>query len=216
MPQCIEKHVQKMRELDIEMIKKAKMQEAEIFAKNSYKKPMEDQSTSSPDEGKEGIKSKLEALRNQIKLEEEQDTTKTPSNGLEMLSPQEIEQREAKFIEMLRETGVSAFSVYESHMPKVKNDPRYTLIPKIRHRKSLFDRYCRELAQQKPSSSDQGGTEAARNDFMQLLEEALHGNPTVWEAFRMKYKRDKRFVSIGSREALKLFKEYVSKLKKNG
>ncbi|KAF8947783.1 transcription elongation regulator [Haplosporangium gracile] len=58
------------------------------------------------------------------------------------ISPDNIQEREKAFLDMMRERGVTQFDTIEMALGKMERDPRYRLIPDQKDKAALFDSFC--------------------------------------------------------------------------
>jgi transcription elongation regulator 1 len=56
--------------------------------------------------------------------------------------PENIQEREMAFLDMMRERGVTQFDTIDMALGKVERDPRYHLIPDNKDKAALFDSFC--------------------------------------------------------------------------
>lgn len=81
---------------------------------------------------------------------------------LEIL-PENIQEREMAFLDMMRERGVTPFDTVDMALGKVEKDPRYRLIPDQKDKTVLFDSFCviraREIKEAREKKEQQEETE---------------------------------------------------------
>ncbi|KAF9289271.1 transcription elongation regulator [Linnemannia elongata] len=81
---------------------------------------------------------------------------------LEIL-PENIQEREMAFLDMMRERGVTPFDTVDMAFGKVEKDPRYRLIPDQKDKTALFDSFCviraREIKEAREKKEQQEETE---------------------------------------------------------
>ncbi|KAG0370991.1 transcription elongation regulator [Gamsiella multidivaricata] len=58
------------------------------------------------------------------------------------ISPDNVQEREMAFIDMMRDRGVTQFDIWEKAMAKIELDPRIYLIPDKKQRQELFESFC--------------------------------------------------------------------------
>ncbi|KAF9097143.1 transcription elongation regulator [Mortierella sp. GBA35] len=90
------------------------------------------------------------------------------------ISPDNIQEREMAFLEMMRERGVTQFDTVEMALGKVERDPRYRLIPDQKDKTTLFDSFCvirareikeaREKEEQEKGQSESEGQDGRSKD----------------------------------------------------
>lgn len=58
------------------------------------------------------------------------------------ISPDNIQEREMAFIDMMRDRGVTQFDTWDMANAKMEHDPRIRLIPDSKDRRELFENFC--------------------------------------------------------------------------
>ena len=110
------------------------------------------------------------------------------------------------------------------------NDPRYVLLPSETLRQEVYEEYCREVARnrrlgksnphaQSPSivvdNSQSSGSGSQKKDpekeYKALLRNEVKSTRTLWDDFRAKWKKDRRFFAFGrdDRQREKVFREHL-------
>merc|ERR1719483_466443 len=124
-----------------------------------------------------------------------------------------LETRMIQFRELLEEKHISAFSTWEKELHKIVFDPRYLLLAS-KERKSVFDKYVRERAEEERKEKKAKAKER-KEAFKSLCDEAGVGSRTSWSEFSREWGKDERFKAIDkSRDRESLFLEIQSDLKK--
>ncbi|KAJ7954515.1 Pre-mRNA-processing protein 40C [Quillaja saponaria] len=120
-----------------------------------------------------------------------------------------------KFKEMLKERGVAPFSKWEKELPKIVFDPRFKAIPSYSARRSLFEHYVKNRAEEERKEK-RAAQKAAIEGFKQLLDQASEdiNHKTDYQAFRKKWGNDPRFEALDRKEREQLLNERVLPLKK--
>merc|ERR1712176_1033098 len=118
-----------------------------------------------------------------------------------------LETRMEQFRSLLEEKQISAFSTWEKELHKIVFDPRYLLLTS-KERKSVFDKYVRERAEEERKEKKAKAKE--RKDASRTLcEEVGVGGRTSWSEFSRENGKDERFKAIDkSRDRESLFNEY--------
>ncbi|KAG0281940.1 transcription elongation regulator [Linnemannia exigua] len=82
--------------------------------------------------------------------------------------PENIQEREMAFWDMMRERGVTQFDTADMALGKVEKDPRYRLIPDKKDKIALFDSYCviraREIKEAKEKEEQKEEKEEEERD----------------------------------------------------
>ncbi|XP_039689035.1 pre-mRNA-processing protein 40C isoform X2 [Medicago truncatula] len=120
-----------------------------------------------------------------------------------------------QFKEMLKERGVAPFSKWEKELPKIVFDPRFKAIPSYSARRSLFEHYVKNRAEEERKEK-RAAQKAAIEGFKQLLDEASEDidDKTDSHTFRKKWGNDPRFEALDRKEREHLLNERVLPLKK--
>merc|ERR1712226_335050 len=124
-----------------------------------------------------------------------------------------LETRMLQFRGLLEEKQVSAFSSWEKELSKIVFDPRYLLLTS-KERKTVFDKYVRERADEERKEKKAKAKEK-RENFRALCDEVGVGPRSSWSDFSREHSKDERFKAIEkSRDREAHFNDYVSELKK--
>merc|ERR1712045_348770 len=114
---------------------------------------------------------------------------------------------------LLEEKQVSAFSSWEKELSKIVFDPRYLLLTS-KERKTVFDKYVRERADEERKEKKAKAKERKEN-FVDLCKEVGVTSKSSWSEFSREQAKDERFKAIEkSRDREAHFNDYVSDLKK--
>ena len=124
-----------------------------------------------------------------------------------------LETRMLQFRGLLEEKQVSAFSSWEKELSKIVFDPRYLLLTS-KERKTVFDKYVRERADEERKEKKAKAKERKEN-FVDLCKEVGVTSKSSWSEFSREQAKDERFKAIEkSRDREAHFNDYVSDLKK--
>merc|ERR550539_1598180 len=124
-----------------------------------------------------------------------------------------LETRMLQFRGLLEEKQVSAFSSWEKELSKIVFDPRYLLLTS-KERKTVFDKYVRERADEERKEKKAKAKERKEN-FIELCKEVGVTPKSSWSEFSREQAKDERFKAIEkSRDRETHFNDYVSELKK--
>ncbi len=124
-----------------------------------------------------------------------------------------LDTRMKQFRDLLTEKEISAFSTWEKELHKIVFDPRYLLLTS-KERKSVFDKYVRERADEERREKKNRMKER-KEAFRQLLADAKLGPKSSYGDFANKYGKNERFKGVDkSRDRESLFNEYVMELRK--
>ncbi|TPX32322.1 hypothetical protein SmJEL517_g04509 [Synchytrium microbalum] len=122
--------------------------------------------------------------------------------------PRELTREEK---ELLKEKEVNPFSMWDTELPKIINDIRYTYIATLKERREIFDLYCKsrseEIAAQRKSQ-----IRDKKDAFIKLLEDETTIK-TNWDDFQRKFKRDSRFMAMEPKEREAIFKDHMRNFK---
>ncbi|KAG0306928.1 transcription elongation regulator [Dissophora globulifera] len=98
--------------------------------------------------------------------------------------PDNIQEREMAFLDMMRDRGVTQFDTWEKAMAKIERDPRMYLIPDKKDRQELFESFCviraREIKEAKDKETkgkeakDKGGERNKRDEDRHSRESKSH------------------------------------------
>ncbi|KAF8963329.1 transcription elongation regulator [Entomortierella lignicola] len=174
------------------------------------------------DEDDEAVKERLRMLQGSSAPSP---ATSTPSAKLE-ISPENIQEREMAFIDMMRDRGVTQFDTWEKAMAKIERDPRMYLIPDKKDRNELFESFCvirareikeakekeakekeereesdkkdKERRSSKDSKSHSTSTSSSSKpeDIYRRLVEDYTTKTSTWLDFMTKYRVDPRFLGL--------------------
>ncbi|XP_078586980.1 transcription elongation regulator 1-like isoform X1 [Branchiostoma floridae x Branchiostoma japonicum] len=121
--------------------------------------------------------------------------------------------RMKQFRDMLLERGVSAFSTWDKELHKIVFDPRYLLLNN-KERKQVFEQYVKQRAEDERKEK-RSKLKEAKEEFVQLMEEAKISAKTSFSEFAMKNGKDHRFKAIEKmRDREALFSEFMTTLRK--
>ncbi|XP_013174367.1 PREDICTED: transcription elongation regulator 1 isoform X1 [Papilio xuthus] len=124
-----------------------------------------------------------------------------------------FEQRVCRFLQMLHESEVSAFSPWEKELHKIVFDSRYLLLTS-KERKQVFDKYVRERAEEERKEK-KNRLQAKKTAFRELMDEAKLHSKSSFTEFSSKHGRDDRFKGIEkARDREKFFNEYILEVRK--
>ncbi|CAK1556005.1 unnamed protein product [Leptosia nina] len=124
-----------------------------------------------------------------------------------------FEQRVTAFLQLLRESDVSAFSPWEKELHKIVFDDRYLLL-ESKERRQVFNKYVRDRAEEERKEK-RNKLLAKKNAFKTLMEEAKLHSKSSFTEFSTKYCRDERFRGIEKlRERETYFNEHIAELRK--
>ncbi|KAF9276661.1 transcription elongation regulator [Mortierella alpina] len=160
------------------------------------------------------------------------------------ISPDNIQEREMAFMNMMRDRGVTQFDTWEKAMTRIENDPRIRLIPSSKDRQALFESFCLIRAQEikdakekeakkveegstrdseKKRSRDSKSTSVSATssssskpeDVYRRLVEDYTTKTSTWLDFMTKYRIDPRFLGLKPGSLREsIFRQYLSDLKK--
>ncbi|KAF9135868.1 hypothetical protein BGW39_010683 [Mortierella sp. 14UC] len=102
----------------------------------------QDQNMSSQDEYEDGDEDEEDksAMQERLRVLQGSSAARAAAN-LEII-PENIQEREMAFLDMMRERGVTQFDTVDVALGKVERDPRYRLIPDKKDKTALFESYC--------------------------------------------------------------------------
>ncbi|KAF9898731.1 hypothetical protein BX616_003672, partial [Lobosporangium transversale] len=111
-----------------------------------------DQHMASQDEGGDEEEEEDEALEQRLRMlqqgAESSAGTAHPSASERQahtrmeISPDNIQEREMAYLEMMRDRGVTPYDTWEKASAKIERDPRMYLIPERKVREALFESFC--------------------------------------------------------------------------
>merc|ERR1712203_620714 len=124
-----------------------------------------------------------------------------------------LETRMSRFRELLEEKKISAFSTWEKELHKIVFDPRYLLLTS-KERKTAFEKYVRERADEERREKKNRLREA-KDNFLVLLKESNLSAKMTYSEFAHKHGKEDRFEGIEkSRERESLFNDFMTDIKK--
>lgn len=126
-----------------------------------------------------------------------------------------LEQRIQQFRDLLTEKEVSAYSTWEKELQKIVFDPRYLLLTS-KERKSVFERYVRERAEQE-SKERSAALKKKKEEFRELLKEVVTTPKTAisFAELSAKYARDERFKGIEkTKDRESIYNEFLSDMRR--
>ncbi|KAF9982876.1 hypothetical protein BGZ75_005656 [Mortierella antarctica] len=159
------------------------------------------------------------------------------------ISPDNIQEREMAFMDLMRDRGVTQFDTWEKAMSRIEIDPRIRLIPSSKDRQALFESFCLIRAQEikdakekeakkveegstrdsvkkrsrdsKSTSVSVSSSSSKPEDVYRRLVEDYTTKTSTWLDFMTKYRIDPRFLGLkpGSLRE-SIFRQYLLDLKK--
>ncbi|OQV13281.1 Transcription elongation regulator 1 [Hypsibius exemplaris] len=124
-----------------------------------------------------------------------------------------LNERIAKFKELLDEKDVSAYSTWEKELHKIVFDSRYLLLTS-KDRKDVFDEFTKEKAEREKVEKRKKA-EALREAFRTLLAEANLTVKTSFNDFSSKFGKDDRYRNIERmRDREDVFDEFMHDVRK--
>ncbi|KAF9430145.1 transcription elongation regulator [Entomortierella beljakovae] len=196
------------------------------------------------DEQDEAMKERLRNLQGSGGASAPSASIPTGSSSKLEISPENIQEREMAFIDMMRDRGVSQFDTWDKALAKIERDPRMYLIPDKKERQDLFESYCvirvREIAEAKEkeskkeakkdgsrddkerhssrdskSHSSSSTSSSKPEDVYRRLVEDYTTKTSTWLDFMTKYRVDPRFLGLKPGSLREtIFRKYLSDLKK--
>eukprot|EP01147_Barroeca_monosierra_P010444 gene10444-2575_t len=107
-----------------------------------------------------------------------------------------LNEKQAKFRELLEEQNVSAFAMWESVWPSLKDEPAFKALTS-KQAQSAFKKQARE-------------------SFRQLLIDAAVSIHTTWGSFKTRWQQDKRFKGLAKEiDRENLFRNFIEELQDN-
>ncbi|KAF9950441.1 transcription elongation regulator [Mortierella alpina] len=204
-----------------------------------------DSQDESEDEDDEAVHARLRVLQGSASSTTSSQAARlaAASPALEIL-PDNIQEREMAFMDMMRDRGVTQFDTWEKAMSRIEIDPRIRLIPNSKDRQALFDSFCLIRAQEikdakekearkvqegsakdseKKQSRDSKSTSVSATssssskpeDVYRRLVEDYTTKTSTWLDFMTKYRIDPRFLGLKPGSLREsIFRQYLSDLKK--
>ncbi|KAF9104679.1 transcription elongation regulator [Mortierella sp. AM989] len=172
-----------------------------------------------------------EAVKRRLRMLQGSSPSAPPPSGVAPsvkldITPDNIQEREMAFLDMMRERGVSQFDIWEKAMAKIERDPRMYLIPDKKERQALFESFCviraREIKEAKEKESEKKEEKEERDrgdkekrlsrdskshsastsssskpeDVYRRLVEEYTTKTSTWLDFMTKYRVDPRFLGL--------------------
>ncbi|CAO3563686.1 unnamed protein product [Mortierella alpina] len=202
-----------------------------------------DSQDESEDEDNEAVHARLRMLQGSASSSSQAARAAAAGPPLE-ISPDNIQEREMAFMDMMRDRGVTQFDTWEKAMSRIETDPRIRLIPSDKDRQALFESFCLIRAQEikdakeketkmveegstrdseKKRSRDSKSisvsatpsTSSKPEDVYRRLVEDYTTKTSTWLDFMTKYRIDPRFLGLKPGSLREsIFRQYLSDLKK--
>lgn len=123
------------------------------------------------------------------------------------------------FRDLLDDYGVSPFKPWETVIAdeseaSILNDERYTVLPNMRARKEVWDRWARDKAAQIKQARRAMEQKDPKIPYLALLQEKA--TPKLyWPEFKRKYRRDAELNDrkLSDKEREKLYRDHINRLK---
>lgn len=198
-----------------------------------------DSQSEDDDEVDDAMTARLRMLQGSVSAS----TKAVPATTFE-ISPENIQEREMAFIDMMRDRGVTQFDTWEMANSKIERDPRIHLIPSSKDRRELFESFClirtqeiketkekeergkeeennrrgkdRRSRDSKPhSTSASSSSSTTPEGVYRRLVEDYTTKTSNWLDFMTKYRLDQRFLGLKPGSLREsIFRQYLSDLKK--
>ncbi|KAG0329152.1 transcription elongation regulator [Dissophora globulifera] len=142
----------------------------------------QDEDDDDDDEDDEAVKERLRMIQGSSASLSQHSAPISASN-LAIL-PDNIQEREMAFLDMMRDRGVTQFDTWEKAIAKIERDPRMYLIPDKKDRQELFESFCviraREIKEAKDKETkgkeakDKGGERNKKDEDRHSRESKSH------------------------------------------
>ncbi|KAF8940737.1 transcription elongation regulator [Dissophora ornata] len=124
----------------------------------------QDQHMESQDEGDSEDDDEDQAVNARLRMLQGSSSSSAP---LLEISPDNTQEREMAFLDMMRDRGVTQFDTWEKAMARIERDPRMYLIPDKKERQALFESFCviraREIKEAKEMGPQDKGESGERD-----------------------------------------------------
>ncbi|XP_028915147.1 transcription elongation regulator 1-like protein isoform X2 [Ornithorhynchus anatinus] len=185
-----------------------------------HKRKLEPSARNSGDSSSEDVNEDQNLKTKRNRLEDSPDDQLDPLQAeekAETTPPRQLtfplEERLARFRDMLLERGVSAFSTWEKELHKIVFDPRYLLLNSD-ERKQVFEQFVKTRIKEEYKEK-KGKFLLAKEEFKKLLEESKLSPRTTFKEFAEKYGRDQRFRLLQKKKDQEhFFNQFMHSLKR--
>ncbi|KAG0057770.1 transcription elongation regulator [Gryganskiella cystojenkinii] len=139
------------------------------------------------------------------------------STGRLEISPDNIQEREMLFLNMMRERGVTQFDTWDRAFSKIERDPRLYAIPDKKAREDLFESYCairvRELREAKEKKAKEIREEEESKDSSSKGKSGKESLSSSLSKSHERAKAESSSTSMSKPEAVyrKLMEDYTTK-----
>ncbi|KAK6538968.1 hypothetical protein TWF694_010517 [Orbilia ellipsospora] len=118
------------------------------------------------------------------------------------------------FKDLLNDLGINPYSTWESEMPKLVDDGRYTALPTTKMRKQVFGDWCQERIAVLKAEKEKEVKKDPRIAYLSFIE--LNATPKLyWPEFKRKYKREPAMkdLKVSDKDREKYYREYINRTK---
>jgi hypothetical protein len=215
---------------------KRKATEEPKEGKESKKARVEDEDEAKSEEEDEEQRAMLEEMAAAAEddapndpMEEDEDD-KTEPQGEPVPEGLSLQELKILFRTLLEEKDINPLQPWDTSLPLIIRDSRYTSLPSLNLRKEVFDEYCRERARelrmQKAKAQAQAQTALGiaatsgepapetKESYLAFLKTTVTSTRMNFTEFKRAHKKDRKFYCFGrdDREREKVFKEWLKEL----
>jgi|SRR5579871_401087 len=114
--------------------------------------------------------------------------------------------------DLLDEYQINPYSTWESEMPKLVGDGRYTALTTTKFRKQVFSEWCQERIAFLKAEKGKEVKKDPRIAYLNFLE--LNATPKLyWPEFKRKYKKEPEMkdIKVTDKDREKYYRDYTSR-----
>ncbi|KAF3907939.1 hypothetical protein ABW21_db0205226 [Orbilia brochopaga] len=118
------------------------------------------------------------------------------------------------FKDLLDDLQINPYSTWDSEMPKLVEDGRYTALPTTKMRKQVFSDWCQERIAVLKAAKAKEVKQDPRVAYLEFLE--LNATPKLyWPEFKRKFKKEPAMkdVKVTDKDREKYYRDYISRMK---
>ncbi|KAK6354905.1 hypothetical protein TWF696_004036 [Orbilia brochopaga] len=118
------------------------------------------------------------------------------------------------FKDLLNDLQINPYSTWDSEMPKMVEDGRYTALPTTKLRKQVFSDWCQERIAELKAAKEKEVKRDPRVAYLEFLE--LNATPKLyWPEFKRKYKKEPAMkdLKVTDKDREKYYRDYIARTK---
>ncbi|KAK6536580.1 hypothetical protein TWF281_000807 [Arthrobotrys megalospora] len=118
------------------------------------------------------------------------------------------------FKDLLNDLNVSPYSTWDSELPRLVEDGRYTALPTTKMRKQVFGEWCQERIAILKKEKEKEVKKDPRVAYLAFIE--ANATPKLyWPEFKRKFKKEvpMKDVKVSDKDREKYYRDYISRIK---